>query len=85
MAACACGLGLALFALIIAMDTYGLRPSAQNAPRPLMDLNQRFMYPQVVRSGRFDAAIFGTSTLRLLDRAPTRNSSAPKSSVLPAN
>jgi hypothetical protein len=32
-----------------------------------MDLNQRFMYPQVVRSGRYDAAIFGTSTVRLLD------------------
>ena len=32
-----------------------------------MDLNQRFMYPQIVRSGRFDAAVFGTSTVRLLD------------------
>lgn len=63
----ACGLGLALFAFIIAMDTFGLRNSARNSPRPLMDLNQRYMYPQVVRSGRFDAAIFGTSTLRLLD------------------
>jgi hypothetical protein len=67
LAACACGLGLALFVFIIAMDTYGILPSARNAPRPLMDLNQRFMYPQVVRSGRFDAAIFGTSTVRLLD------------------
>jgi hypothetical protein len=67
LAACAGGLGLALLAFIIAMDTYGLLPSARNSPRPLMDLNQRFMYPQVVRSGRFDAAIFGTSTVRLLD------------------
>ena len=32
-----------------------------------MDLNQRFMYPQIVRSGRHDSAVFGTSTVRLLD------------------
>lgn len=34
-----------------------------------MDINQRFMYPQLVRSGAFDAAILGTSTMRLLDPA----------------
>jgi hypothetical protein len=34
-----------------------------------MDLNQRFMYPQIVRSGRYDSAVFGTSTMRLLDPA----------------
>ena len=34
-----------------------------------MDINQRFMYPQLVRSGAFDAAIFGTSTMRLIDPA----------------
>ena len=43
------------------------RPGAPAAP--IMDLNQRFMYPQIVRSGRFDAAVFGTSTVRLLDPA----------------
>jgi hypothetical protein len=56
-----------LFAFVVAMDPYGLLPSARAAPRPLMDINQRYMYPQVIRSGRFDAAILGTSTLRLVD------------------
>src|SRR3712207_6914903 len=37
------------------------------SPSPIMDINQRFMYPQIVRSGRFDAAVFGTSTVRLPD------------------
>ena len=34
---------------------------------PIMDLNQRFMYPQIVRSRRYDSAVIGTSTVRLLD------------------
>lgn len=61
------GLGAVLLALILMLDPYGIRASAHVSPRPLMDLNQRFMYPQVVRSGRFDAAVLGTSTVRLLD------------------
>jgi hypothetical protein len=59
--------GLLLAAFVIVMDPYGMRTSARQNPRPLMDINQRYMYPQVVRSGRFDAALFGTSTVRLLD------------------
>lgn len=58
-----------LFGFIAALDPFGSRVSAGQAARPLMDLNQRFMYPQLVRSGRFDAAVFGTSTMRLLDPA----------------
>nr|WP_244424782.1 hypothetical protein [Methylobacterium nodulans] len=49
------------------MDPYGLRAAPGRAPGPIMDLNQRFMYPQIVRSGAYDAAVFGTSTARLLD------------------
>ena len=58
-----------LYAFILALDPFGMRASATQAPTPLMDLNQRFMYPQVVRSARFDSAIFGTSTVRLVDPA----------------
>lgn len=58
-----------LFGFIAVLDPFGSRVSAGQAARPLMDLNQRFMYPQLVRSGRFDAAVFGTSTMRLLDPA----------------
>jgi hypothetical protein len=67
LVATALGLAAALYAFILALDPYGTRAAPGHAPSPIMDLNQRFMYPQVVRSGRFDAAIFGTSTVRLLD------------------
>lgn len=58
-----------LFGLIVALDPYGARVQAGQPARPLMDLNQRFMYPQIVKSGAFDSAVIGTSTLRLLDPA----------------
>jgi hypothetical protein len=56
-----------LFGFIVALDPYGARVQAGQPARPLMDLNQRFMYPQIVKSGAFDSAVFGTSTIRLLD------------------
>lgn len=59
--------GFAGVAFIGLLDPYGLRAAPGRAPGPLMDSNQRFMYPQVVRSGAFDAAVFGTSTSRLID------------------
>lgn len=67
--AAAAGLVLLLFGFIAIMDPFGSRVAAGQAARPLMDLNQRFMYPQLVRSGAFDAAVLGTSTMRLLDPA----------------
>src|SRR4051812_14702200 len=60
-------LGLGAVGFIAAMDPYGLRAAPGRAPGPIMDLNQRFMYPQIVRGGAYDAAVFGTSTARLLD------------------
>lgn len=65
LAAASCA-GL-LFAFIAGLDPFGLRVGAGQPARPIMDINQRYMYPQLVRSGRFDAAILGTSTMRLLD------------------
>jgi len=64
--AVAVGAGL-LFAFVAVLDPFGMRVHAGQAARPIMDINQRFMYPQLVRSGRFDAAVIGTSTMRLLD------------------
>jgi hypothetical protein len=58
-----------LWGFVAALDPFGLRVASGQAPRPIMDINQRFMYPQLVRSGRFDSAVFGTSTMRLLDPA----------------
>ncbi|MFC0283364.1 hypothetical protein ACFFJB_07060 [Camelimonas abortus] len=57
----------ALFGFTVAMDPYGVFASPQRPPTAIMDINQRYMYPQVARSGRFDSAIFGTSTMRLVD------------------
>lgn len=56
------------FAVFVGIsDPYGIRVSAGDAPRPIVDINQRFMYPQLARSKRYDSAVFGTSSLRLLD------------------
>jgi hypothetical protein len=53
--------------LILWADPYGVLVRKASAQTVLMDSNQRFMYPQIVRSGRFDAAVIGTSSTRLLD------------------
>jgi hypothetical protein len=66
-AGAALGLAAALYAFVAALDPYGLRARPDRPPTPIMDVNQRFMYPQIVRGGRYDAAAFGTSTIRLLD------------------
>jgi hypothetical protein len=49
------------------MDPYGIRVKEGDRAGPIMDLNQRFMYPRLVRTGAYDSAVFGTSTVRLLD------------------
>lgn len=56
-----------LAAAIGVVDPYGIRVEAGDTPRPIVDINQRFMYPQLARSKRYDSAVFGTSSLRLLD------------------
>ena len=53
----------AFVALIDPFDTLSLSPPLQ---RGLVASNQRFSYPSVARSERFDSAVFGTSTSRLL-------------------
>jgi hypothetical protein len=65
---CAGAVVLALAALLFntLVDPYGANPLRLRFERPLMDINQRFMYPQVLRSGEYDGAVFGTSTTRLL-------------------
>jgi hypothetical protein len=68
LSATAAGLLLVL-AFVTAFDPYGIGPLARQDRPVLMDLNQRYMYPQIVRSGRFDSAVFGTSTVRLLEPA----------------
>ncbi|WP_431861042.1 hypothetical protein [Azospirillum sp.] len=66
LAATALGLVGLLLAFVLVMDPYRNVPFSPPMARPLMDDNQRFLFPGVVRSGRFDSAVFGTSTGRLL-------------------
>jgi len=61
--------GLGIVAFIAAADPYGLRAAPGHPPGPIVDTNQRLSYPALARGGDFDAAVFGTSTARLLDPA----------------
>ncbi len=60
------GLVAALFLFVLLIDPYDNVPFSPPIERPMMDDNQRFLYPGLVRSGKFDSAVFGTSTSRLL-------------------
>lgn len=56
-----------LFAIILLLDPYGISPIRLPLARAIMDINQRYMYPQLARSSAFDSVVIGTSTSRLLD------------------
>jgi len=60
--------GLALLAvLVLAMNPYGNLPVSLFREHTIMDVNQRFQYPAVIRSKRYDSIVVGTSTSRLLE------------------
>ena len=61
------GFGGAAIGFVAVADPYGLRAAPGRPSGPLMDSNQRFLYPQIVRGGAYDSAVIGTSTSRLLD------------------
>ena len=54
---------LSFVSLVDPWDVLPLSPRANRAP---VTSNQRFAYPSLARSQRFDSAVFGTSTSRLL-------------------
>lgn len=66
---CLAGLaiGFAVIGFIASADPYGLRAAPGRLPGPIVDTDQRWSYPQLARGGAFDAAVFGSSTSRLLD------------------
>lgn len=66
-AATAVVLAIGLYGFVLWLDPYGRRVGPGRPTVPIMDVNQRYMYPQLARSGLFDSAVFGTSTARLLD------------------
>ena len=60
--------GLVLvYGFIVLMDPYGINPYALPIQRAIVSISQRYMYPQLIRSHRFDSFVIGTSTSRLLD------------------
>jgi hypothetical protein len=61
------GLATLLMLAIFLLDPYGVSPIRLPVARPIMDINQRYMYPQIARSKAFDSVVIGTSTSRLLD------------------
>ncbi|WP_026379560.1 hypothetical protein [Afifella pfennigii] len=62
----AAGLLAALLAFVLVIDPYGASPIGFSGERALMDVNQRYMYPQIVRRKVHDSLVLGTSTSRLL-------------------
>ncbi len=63
------GLVAALMLFVLLVDPYDNVPFSPPMARPMMDDNQRFLYPGLVRHGGFDSAVVGTSTSRLLQPA----------------
>jgi len=61
---------LAAVALFIAlMNPFGNLPHLLFAEHVAMDEHQRFQYPAVIRTHRYESLVLGTSTARLLDPA----------------
>jgi hypothetical protein len=57
----------ALYLIILLIDPYGIIPFSLPIEHRIVSISDRFMYPQIARSGRFDSLIIGTSTSKLLD------------------
>jgi hypothetical protein len=53
-------------ALVLLANPYGNLPPLLFSSHVIMDTNQRFQYPAIARSGRYDSIVIGTSTARLL-------------------
>ena len=60
------GLGLGL---IVLMNPFGNLPVRALGAHVIMDTNDRYQFPAIVRSGAFDSGVFGTSSSKLLDPA----------------
>lgn len=60
------GLGVILFAAVVIVDPYDSLLISPPLARVPITQNQRFSYPALARNSRFDSAVIGTSTSRLL-------------------
>lgn len=55
-----------IHAFVAAVDPWGVLPFHIPAERPPISTNARYAFAGLARSDRFDAAVFGTSTMRML-------------------
>jgi hypothetical protein len=55
-----------VYLFVVVVDPWGMLPLSPPFDRVPVTGNQRFSYPMLARSPRFDSAILGTSTSRLL-------------------
>jgi hypothetical protein len=60
------GLVALLYAFVVVIDPWGSLPLSPSLPRVPISSNARFSFPALARAQRFDAAVFGTSTARLI-------------------
>jgi hypothetical protein len=58
----------AIYLFVLLVDPYGVAPFSLPFDRPLTS-TQRQIFPQILRSGRYDSVVIGTSTSMLLDPA----------------
>ena len=59
-------LALTIYAFVVLVDPFDTLPLSPPANRVPVANNARFAFPALARSDRFDSAVFGTSTARLL-------------------
>jgi hypothetical protein len=55
-----------IYAFVVLVDPFDTLPLSPPLHRGLVASNQRYSYPSAARSARFDSAVFGTSTSRML-------------------
>ncbi|MFT4563509.1 MAG: hypothetical protein ACI9BW_003265 [Gammaproteobacteria bacterium] len=58
---------LAVYALIVLVDPYSNIAFSLPLDRAPISTNQRFAYPTIARDQRYDSAVIGSSTMRLLN------------------
>jgi hypothetical protein len=63
-----------LYGFVVIVDPWDALPWSPRLDRAPVTSNQRFTYPALARSHRFDSAVFGTSTSRLLRPASLNQS-----------
>jgi hypothetical protein len=61
------GGAIAIYLFVLLIDPYDVVAFSLPLDRQIVSISQRYMYPQIVRSRRYDSLVIGTSSSRLLD------------------